>query len=93
MSDGGFFGPYVCLVSVNVSNYWSGGTGESSWTVAIRGAICDWPGGGRWNFCGGGRIRVWVGYLRLLGWGACGNIAVTFKNFFSSDFRGVAEEG
>lgn len=95
MSNGAFFGPYVCVIriSVDVSNYWSGGTGERSLTVAIRGAICDWSGGGRRNFCRGGRRCVWVGYPRLLRWGACRNIAVSFKDFLGGNFRGVAEEG
>lgn len=95
MSDGGFFGPHVCVVRicVDVSYDWSGGTGERSWTVAIWGAICDGPGGGERNFCGGGRRCVWVRYLRLLGWGPRRNIAITFEYFFGGNFRGVAEEG
>lgn len=95
MSNGYFFGPNVCLVRilVDVSDDWSGGTGDRSWTVAIRGAICDWPDGGRRKFGSGGRRCIWVRYLRLVGWGARRNIAVTFKDFFGGNFRGVAEEG
>lgn len=95
MSNGGFFGPYVFVVRicVDVSYDWSGGTGERGWTVAIRGTICNWPRGGRRYFRGGGRRCVWVRYLRLLGWGALRNIAITFKDFFRGNFRGVAEEG
>lgn len=57
MSNGGFFGPNVCVVRilVDVSDDWSGSTGERGWAVAIWGAICDWPGGSRRKFGSGRR--------------------------------------